>query len=172
MPKVRDWQRLYMIVATCFFATLAILLPPLVQDTLAQNMDEVTMCRTQPVQFQAACIAAIRAKPTPAKPTTVAPAAPRADAAVQSKPVGRPLCADQDSLSRLLVADVLAKSGQGSADDAATARAACETIPAGARVVVLERIASGSSFLRIVKVKVTSPKLREPTTGYTVEMDQ
>jgi hypothetical protein len=37
---------------------------------------------------------------------------------------------------------------------------------------VIERYASGSTFMRVLKVQVTSPQLHGPTTGFTVEVDK
>src|SRR5690242_20280224 len=75
----------------------------------------------------------------------------------------QPLCVDQDTLAQFVLAGMMGlhESPGG-----------CQSIPAGARVEVIERYASGSDFMRMVKVRVTSPKLRGPTIGYTIEIDQ
>jgi hypothetical protein len=85
---------------------------------------------------------------------------------------GMPLCIDQDSLATFLVAGLLAVNGKITRAEAAESVSGCETIADGSRAEVIERYASGSSFMRIVKVRVTSRRLRGPTVGYTVEIDE
>jgi hypothetical protein len=79
---------------------------------------------------------------------------------------GRPLCIDHDALTAMLVAGVLASSSAQATTNG------CQTVPDDAQVEILERIPSGLHFLRVIKVKVISPKLPEPTVGFTVEIDR
>ena len=46
----------------------------------------------------------------------------------------------------------------------------CQTIPKDAQVELLQRYPSGLDFLRVIKVKVTSPTQSDSTVGYTVEI--
>ena len=77
---------------------------------------------------------------------------------------GQPVCVDQDLLAAALVAGVL------TSDPAQATTTGCQTLPDDAEVEVIQRIPSGFQFLRIVKVKVTSPSQPEPSVGYTIEI--
>jgi len=77
---------------------------------------------------------------------------------------GQPLCIDQDSLAGLLMAGV-------THNREAAKSLACESIPAGAKVEVIERYPSGSTFMRVIKVRVTTPRHPGPTIGFTLELD-
>jgi hypothetical protein len=79
---------------------------------------------------------------------------------------GQPLCVDHDALTAMLLAGVLASS------PAQATTNGCQIIPDDAQIELLERYPSGLHFLRIIKVKVTSPKLPDPTIGFTVEIDR
>jgi hypothetical protein len=81
---------------------------------------------------------------------------------------GQPLCIDQDALSTMILSGILAYGGAIDPDE--VIRDGCQVIPDGAEVEVIERYASGTDVMRVVKVRVTSPKLRGPTIGFTVEM--
>lgn len=82
---------------------------------------------------------------------------------------GQPLCRDEDSLATLLISGVMASKG---VDRSQLPPVACEAIPNGALVEVIERFASGSSIGRVVKVRVTAPGLSGPIVGYTLELSQ
>jgi hypothetical protein len=43
--------------------------------------------------------------------------------------------------------------------------------PAGSTAEVIERLPSGTDFIRVVKVKVTSPSMKA-TTGLTIEINR
>ena len=45
----------------------------------------------------------------------------------------------------------------------------CQAIPEDAKVELLERHPNGLRFLRVIKVKVTSPALPNSTVGFTIE---
>jgi hypothetical protein len=79
---------------------------------------------------------------------------------------GQPLCVDREALAAMLVAGMLASSPTQATTNG------CQTIPDDAQLEILERYPSGLHFLRVTKVKVTSPKLPDPTVGFTVEIDR
>jgi hypothetical protein len=91
--------------------------------------------------------------------------APAASAEMLKTSPGQPLCIDQDALVTFLMAGV-------THNEAVARSLACEGIPAGSKVEVVERYPSGSTFMRAVKVRVTKPGRSGPTTGYTVELDE
>jgi hypothetical protein len=76
----------------------------------------------------------------------------------------QPLCESRDALAVLLAAGLLASA------PAATTTVGCRTLPADAQLEVLERDPSGLSFMRIVKVKVTSKSEPDLTAGFTIEI--
>ena len=75
----------------------------------------------------------------------------------------QPVCVDRDELAAILAAGVLASS------PAETTTNGCQTIPEDAKVELLERYPNGLRFLRVIKVKVTSPALPNSTVGFTIE---
>ena len=77
---------------------------------------------------------------------------------------GQPVCVDQDLVAAALIAGMLAS------DPTQATTTGCQTLPDDAEVEVIQRIPSGFQFLRIVKVKVTSPSQPEPSVGYTIEI--
>ena len=77
---------------------------------------------------------------------------------------GQPVCVDQDSVAAALIAGMLAS------DPTQATTTGCQILPDDAEVEVIQRIPSGFQFLRIVKVKVTSPSQPEPSVGYTIEI--
>jgi hypothetical protein len=78
---------------------------------------------------------------------------------------GQPLCSDQDSLLALVIAGI---QGDPNAMNAVTG---CQVIPAGSTAEVIKRLPSGTDFMRVVKVKVTSSNMKA-TTGLTIEIDR
>jgi hypothetical protein len=75
----------------------------------------------------------------------------------------QPVCVDRDALAAILAAGVLASK------PAEAATNGCQAIPEDAKVELLERYPSGLRFLRVIKVKVTSPALPYSTVGFTIE---
>ena len=75
----------------------------------------------------------------------------------------QPVCADRDELAAILAAGVLASSPTQVATNG------CQAIPEDAKVELLERYPNGLRFLRVIKVKVTSPALPNSTVGFTIE---
>jgi len=67
---------------------------------------------------------------------------------------GQPLCSDQDSLLVVVIASIHGDL------DAMNAVTGCHVIPAGSTAEVIERLPSGADFMRVVKVKVTSPNMK------------
>jgi hypothetical protein len=99
-------------------------------------------------------------------PSPPAPDAPPTTSAVDhllSVAPGQPLCVDRDALAAILAAGVLAST------PAEAATNGCQAIPEGAKVEVLERYPNGLPFLRVIKVKVTSPALTNSAVGVTIE---
>ena len=76
---------------------------------------------------------------------------------------GQPLCVDRDALAAMLAASALASS------PAEATTNGCQAIPEDAKVELLERYPNGLRFLRVIKVKVTSPALPDSTVGFTIE---
>jgi hypothetical protein len=77
--------------------------------------------------------------------------------------LGRPLCADREALAAILIAGVFASSPTEVATNG------CEVIPWNAQIELLERYPSGLHFLRVIKVKMTSPARSDSTVGFTIE---
>jgi hypothetical protein len=78
---------------------------------------------------------------------------------------GQPLCSDQDGLFALIIAGI---HGDPHAMNAVPG---CLVIPAGSTAEVVERLPSGADFMRVVKVKVTSPNMKA-ATGLTIEINR
>jgi hypothetical protein len=79
---------------------------------------------------------------------------------------GQPLCVDRDALAAVLVAGLLTSNPE----EAATI--GCQTLPSDAKLELLERRwhAGIFPFMRMIKVKVTSPTKPDLTVGFTIEM--
>jgi len=78
---------------------------------------------------------------------------------------GQPLCSDQDGLLALIIAGIHRDP------DAMNAVPGCRVIPAGSTTEVIERLPSGTDFMRVVKAKVTSPNMKA-ITGFTIEINR
>jgi hypothetical protein len=76
----------------------------------------------------------------------------------------QPLCADRDALAAMILAGLLTSNPT----EAATR--GCQTIPDDAKLELLERSPSVFPFMRIIKVKVTSPTQPDLSSGFTIEM--
>jgi hypothetical protein len=77
---------------------------------------------------------------------------------------GQPLCADRDALAAMILAGLLTSNPT----EAATR--GCQTIPDDAKLELLERSPSVFPFMRMIKVKVTSPTQPDLSSGFTIEM--
>jgi hypothetical protein len=77
---------------------------------------------------------------------------------------GRPLCVDRDALAAMLIAGLV------TSDPTQAATPGCQTLPSDAKLELLERHPSVFPFMRIIKVKVTSPTKSDVTVGFTIEM--
>jgi hypothetical protein len=77
----------------------------------------------------------------------------------------QPLCSDQYGLLALLIAGI---HGDPHAMNAVPG---CQVIPAGSTAEVIEWLPGGADFMRVVKVKVTSPNMKA-TTGLTIEINR
>ena len=77
---------------------------------------------------------------------------------------GQPLCVDRDALAAMLVAGVL------TSNPAEAATLGCQAIPDDAKLELLERYPSVFPFMRMIRVKVTSPAQPDLTSGFTIEM--
>ena len=75
----------------------------------------------------------------------------------------QPVCVDREALAAILAAGVLASSPTQAATNG------CQAIPEDAKVELLERYPNALRFLRVIKVKVTSPALPDSTVGVTIE---
>jgi len=148
----------------------------------AATIEEVAHCRAiRNSKQRFACFDALKAQRAATPPQAKREATPPPIPSVVQEPArddpattsaidhlsaipGQPLCIDHDSLTAMLVAGVLASSSAQATTNG------CHTIPDDAQVEILERYPSGLHFLRVIKVKVTSPKLPDPTVGFTVEI--
>jgi hypothetical protein len=73
------------------------------------------------------------------------------------------VCVDRDALTAVLVAGLLTSN----AAEAATI--GCQSLPGDAKLEILERNSSIFSFIRIIKIRVSSPTNPSPLIGFTVE---
>ena len=143
---------------------------------LAATKDEVSRCRAiqQPIQRRD-CFESLKKGPKAkaeeaAKAKTEnAPSPPAPDVATTSTvdrvnvAPGQPICVDRDALAAMLAAGVLASS------PAEATTNGCQAIPEDAKIELLERYPSGLRFLRVIRVKVTSPAPLDSTVGFTIE---
>jgi hypothetical protein len=75
----------------------------------------------------------------------------------------QPLCKDRDTLAAMIVAGLL------TSDPSQAATPGCQAIPDDAKLELLERSPSVFPFIRMIRVKVTSPT-QPDLTGFTIEM--
>jgi hypothetical protein len=78
----------------------------------------------------------------------------------------QPLCEDRDALVAMIVAGLL------TSDPSQALTPGCQAIPDDAKLELLERSASVFPFMRMVRVKVTSPTHPDLTSGFTIEMER
>jgi hypothetical protein len=78
----------------------------------------------------------------------------------------QPLCKDRDTLAAMIVAGLL------TSDPSEADTPGCQAIPDDAKLELLERSASVFPFMRMVRVKVTSPTHPDLTSGFTIEMER
>jgi hypothetical protein len=78
---------------------------------------------------------------------------------------GRPLCVDRDALAGMLVAGLL------TADPERAATPGCQTLPADAKLQIVQRYPGVFPFMRMVGVKVISATRPDLTGGFTLEVD-
>ena len=113
------------------------------------------------------CFESLREKSQKAKDTSppLTPDDPATMSSIDhpSAALGRPLCADREALAAILIAGVFASSPTEVATNG------CEVIPWNAQIELLERYPSGLHFLRVIKVKMTSPARSDSTVGFTIE---
>ena len=91
------------------------------------------------------------------------PRAPHPSIISASRPVN-PFASIKNSLAAALIAGML------SSDPEQATTNGCQTIPKDAQVELLQRYPSSLDFLRVIKVKVTSPTQSNSSVGYTVEI--
>ena len=77
---------------------------------------------------------------------------------------GQPLCMDRDALAAMILAGLL------TSDPSQAATPGCQAIPNDAKLELLERSPSVFPFMRMIRVKVTSPTQPDLTSGFTIEM--
>jgi hypothetical protein len=78
----------------------------------------------------------------------------------------QPLCVDRDALAALILAGLL------TSDPSQAATRGCQAIPDDAKLELLERSPSVFPFMRMIKVKVTSPTQPDLSSGFTIEMER
>jgi hypothetical protein len=88
----------------------------------------------------------------------------KTESARLSAATGQPLCENPDGLAAMVLAGLL------TSDPTKAATPGCQTLPSDAKLELLERLPSVFPFMRIIKVKVTSPTKSDVTVGFTVEM--
>jgi hypothetical protein len=76
----------------------------------------------------------------------------------------QPLCQDRDNLVAAILAGLL------TSDPSQALTPGCQAIPDDAKLEPLERFPSTFSFMRTIRVKVTSPTQPDLTSGFTIEM--
>ena len=76
---------------------------------------------------------------------------------------GQPLCADAEALAAMLLAGLLTSDLKNAATHG------CQILPNDAKVKRLERLPSVFPFIRIVRVRVTSPTQPDLALGFTIE---
>lgn len=77
---------------------------------------------------------------------------------------GSPICVDRDGLAAVLTAGLL------TSDPTQAVLPGCQMLPSDAKVEILERYPGVYPFIRMIKVKVTSPTKPDLTVGITVEV--
>ena len=78
--------------------------------------------------------------------------------------LGQPICVDRETLAGMILAGLL------TSDPTKAATHGCQIVPDDAKLEPLERSPSAFSFMRIIKVKVTSPTQPDLKSGFTIEM--
>jgi hypothetical protein len=96
-------------------------------------------------------------------PTSVEPATTSAINCLGAAP-GKPVCVDRNTLAAMLLAGLL------TSDPELAATPGCQTLPSDAKLELLERQPGVFPFMRMIKVKVTSPTKLDLTVGFTIEM--
>jgi hypothetical protein len=76
----------------------------------------------------------------------------------------QPLCKDRDTLAAMILAGLLTSNSSQAATPG------CQTIPDDAKLELLERSPSVFTFMRMIRVKVTSATRPDLTSGFTIEM--
>ena len=76
----------------------------------------------------------------------------------------QPLCEDRDALVAMIVAGLL------TSDPSQALTPGCQAVPSDAKLELLERSPSLFPFMRVIRVKVTSPTQPDLTSGFTIEM--
>jgi hypothetical protein len=71
---------------------------------------------------------------------------------------------DRDALAAMLIAGLL------TSDPTQAATLGCQTLPSDAKLELLERYPGLFPFMRMIKVKVTSPTKPDLTVGFTIEI--
>jgi hypothetical protein len=136
------------------------------------NAKQVVPAKTPAKREQAAPAKADEA--APAKTETMTPSnigeAPTQDDAATTSSIDRlsfvhdqPLCKDRDTLAAMIVAGLL------TSDPSEAATPGCQAIPDDAKLELLERSPSVFPFMRMIRVKVTSPTQPDLTSGFTIE---
>jgi hypothetical protein len=77
---------------------------------------------------------------------------------------GQPICVDREARAGMILAGLL------TSDPTKAATRGCQTIPDDAKLERLERSPSVFTFMRMIRVKVTSPMQPDLTSGFTIEM--
>jgi hypothetical protein len=76
----------------------------------------------------------------------------------------QPLCEDRDALVAMIVAGLL------TSDPSQALTPGCQAVPSDAKLDLLERSPSLWPFMRVIRVKVTSPTQPDLTSSFTIEM--
>jgi hypothetical protein len=77
--------------------------------------------------------------------------------------VGQPLCVDAEAVGVTLLAGLLTSNPKNAATNG------CRTLQEGTKLEILERYPSAFPFIRVVRVRVTSPTQPDLTFGFTIE---
>jgi hypothetical protein len=128
--------------------------PAKMEQVAPSNTDEVAPANTETTTKSN--VGESLLSPTPEDPSTTS-------SIDRLSVAGQPLCADAEALAAMLLAGLLTSDLKNAATHG------CQILPNDAKVKRLERLPSVFPFIRIVRVRVTSPTQPDLTLGFTIE---
>ena len=128
--------------------------PAKMEQVAPSNTDEVAPANTETTTKSN--VGESLLSPTPEDPSTTS-------SIDRLSVAGQPLCADAEALAAMLLAGLLTSDLKNAATHG------CQILPDDAKVKRLERLPSVFPFIRIVRVRVTSPTQPDLALGFTIE---